>query len=157
MLHKHTKKKLYKFLYVNIAEEDESEPTTRVLHQLTGQLQRMITFYKYVKSQLDTPPEYDIVTAGNALNAKNLSSILLTTEREVHRIIKLTKMLSNIEDANVLTETKVKFNVDEKAFFDFLSCFDFGASKSIGLRKDLKEERIYEICMYIFCIEKCKI
>lgn len=134
---------------INVAEEDESEPTAKILHQLNGQLQRMITFYKYVKSQLDTPPEYDIVTAGNASSAKNLATILSTTEREVHRIAKLARTLSGFENANVAsTEAKVKFNEDEKAFFDFLSCFEFGTSRLIGLRKDLKEERLYEICKY---------
>lgn len=121
-----------------------------MLHQLTMQLRQIITFYKYVKAQLDIPPEYNIVTADNAPSSKHLSLILLTSEREVHRIIKLAKMINSFKDTNVSTETKVKFKEDEKIFFNFLSCFEFGSSKSIGLRKDLKEEKINDICrLYI--------
>lgn len=124
------------------------DPTTKTLYQLTTQLQQIITFYKYIKAQFDIPSEYNTVTADNIPSAKNLSSILLTSEREVHRIIKLAKTLSNFKDASISVETKVRFKEDEKVFFDFLSCFEFGVSKSIGLRKDLKEEKIYEICKY---------
>ncbi|EFN79470.1 Rab3 GTPase-activating protein non-catalytic subunit [Harpegnathos saltator] len=134
-------------------EEEEGEKlevTIKILHQLTTQLQRMITFYKYVKSLLDTAPEYDIVTAGGAPNVKNLSSTLLTSEREIYRIIKLAKTLNSFEDANVSTESKVKFKEDERAFFYFLSCFEFGDLKLISLRKDLKEEKIHEIARLIY-------
>jgi len=127
-------------------EEKELEPYTKTLQQMTMQLQQIITFYKYIKSQFDIPPEYDIVTADNMPSAKNLASVLLTSEREIHRVIKMAKMLDNFKDANVSTETRVKFREDEKVFFDFLSCFEFDSSKLIGLRKDLKEEKIYEIC-----------
>jgi len=117
-----------------------------MLQQMTMQLQQIITFYKYIKSRFDIPPEYDIVTADNVPSAKNLASMLLTSEREIHRIIKVAKMLNNLKNTNLSTETKVKFKEDEKVFFDFLSCFEFGSSRLIGLRKDLKEEKIYEIC-----------
>jgi len=115
---------------------------------LSTQLQKIITFYKYIKAQFDIPSEYNAATADNIPSVKNLSSILLTSEREVHRIIKLAKTLSNFKDANVVVETKVRFKEDEKVFFDFLSCFEFGMSRSVGLRKDLKEEKICEICEY---------
>ncbi|XP_014472926.1 PREDICTED: rab3 GTPase-activating protein non-catalytic subunit isoform X1 [Dinoponera quadriceps] len=131
-------------------EEEKLELTAKMLYQLTTQLQRMVTFYKYVKSQLDTAPEYDMVTAGGAPNARSLSSILFTSEREIHRIMKLAKTLNSFEDANASTETKVKFQEDGKAFFDFLSCFEFGASRLIDLRKDLKEEKIHEIARLIY-------
>ncbi|XP_072760669.1 rab3 GTPase-activating protein non-catalytic subunit isoform X2 [Anoplolepis gracilipes] len=131
-------------------EEKELEPTAKMLQQLTRQLQQIIIFYKYVKSQLDIPPEYNIVTADNAPSPKYLSSILLTSEREVHRIIKLAKMINSFKDSNVSAETKVKFKEDEKMFFNFLSCFEFGTSKFIGLRKDLKEEKINDISRLIY-------
>lgn len=146
---------LNKSYVVNFAEEEEEEKeeklelTAKMFHQLTTQLQRMITFYNYVKTQLDTAPEYDIVTASAAPNAKTLSSTLLTSEREIHRIVKMAKTLNSFENTNVLAEAKVKFREDETAFFDFMSCFEFGVSKLIGLRKDLKEEKIQEIGMYI--------
>jgi hypothetical protein len=130
------------------AEEEvkELEPYTKILQQMTMQLQQIITFYKYIKSRFDIPPEYDIVAADNVPSVKNLASILLTSEREIHRIIKVAKILNNFKNTNLSTETKVKFKEDEKVFFDFLSCFEFGSSRLIGLRKDLKEEKIYEIC-----------
>lgn len=123
------------------------DPTAKILCQLTMQLRRIITFYKYVKSQLDIPPECDITTINNAMSAKNLSLTLLTSEREVNRVTKLAKMLSNLKCGDISTETKVKFK-DENAFFDFLSCFELGTSRLIGLRKDLKEENVHEICKY---------
>lgn len=118
-----------------------------MLRQLTMQLRRIITFYKYVESQLDTPPECDVTTVDNATSAKNLSLTLLTSEREVNRITKLAKMLSNFKSGDVSAETKVKFK-DENVFFDFLSCFELGTSRLIGLRKDVKEENVCEICKY---------
>ncbi|KAH0948530.1 hypothetical protein HN011_009005 [Eciton burchellii] len=134
------------------AEEEvkELEPYTKILQQMTMQLQQIITFYKYIKSRFDIPPEYDIVAADNVPSVKNLASILLTSEREIHRIIKVAKILNNFKNTNLSTETKVKFKEDEKVFFDFLSCFEFGSSRLIGLRKDLKEEKIYEISRLIY-------
>ncbi|EGI58384.1 Rab3 GTPase-activating protein non-catalytic subunit [Acromyrmex echinatior] len=129
-------------------EEEELEPPAKMLRQLTTQLQQIITFYKYVESQLNVPPEYDITT-DNAINTKSLSSILLTSEREVNRIIKLAKMLNSFLDDNISAETKVKFK-NESAFFDFLSCFELGASGMIELRKDIKEENIQEISRLMY-------
>ncbi|XP_018363110.1 PREDICTED: rab3 GTPase-activating protein non-catalytic subunit isoform X2 [Trachymyrmex cornetzi] len=129
-------------------EEEELEPPAKMLRQLTTQLQQIITFYKYVESQLDVPPEYDITT-DNAISTKSLSSILLTSEREINRVVKLAKMLNSFLDGNVSAETKVKFK-NESAFFDFLSCFELGASRMIGLRKDVKEENIHEISRLMY-------
>lgn len=128
-------------------EEEELEPTIKILRQLTMQLQRIIIFYKYVESQLDISPEYDTTTIDDTMSVKNLSLTLLTSEREVNHVIKLAKMLNNFRGDEVLAETKVKFK-DENAFFDFLSCFELGTLKSIGLRKDVKEENVHEICKY---------
>lgn len=117
---------------------------------MTIQLQQIITFYIYIKSQLDIPPEYNIVTGDNVPSAKNLALILVTSEREVHRVIKLAKTLDSFKEANASAETKVKFKEDERMFFDFLSCFEFGSSRLIGLEKDLKEDKIYEICKCLY-------
>ncbi|KAL0113487.1 hypothetical protein PUN28_012561 [Cardiocondyla obscurior] len=128
--------------------KEEFEPTTKILRQLAIQLQRIITFYKYVKFQFDMPSESNISTIDNEINVTNLSLALLTSEREVNRIIKLAKMLNNFK-SDVFVETKVKFK-DENAFFNFLSCFELGTSKLIGLRKDVKEENVHEISQLIF-------
>nr|XP_012216087.1 PREDICTED: rab3 GTPase-activating protein non-catalytic subunit isoform X1 [Linepithema humile] len=136
--------------FVIKSEEEELDPIAKTLYQLTMQLQQIITFYKYIKAQFDIPSEYNAVTADNIPSAKSLSFLLLTSEREVHSIIKLAKTLSNFQDANVSIETKVRFKEDEKMFFDFLSCFEFGVSKSVGLRKDLKGEKICEISRLIY-------
>lgn len=125
------------------------EPTVKMLHQLTLQLQHIITFYKYIESQLDMPLECDITTVNNAISVKNLSSILSTSEREVNRVTKLAKILNNLTDDNVSAETKVKFK-DENVFFDFLSCFELGKSRLIGLRNDVKEENVYKISRLIY-------
>lgn len=119
---------------------------------MTTQLQEIINFYTYVKSQFHKSPcKYNIVS-NDALISKKLSSILLTSEREVYHIMKLAKTLKVFENQNVIAETKVKFKEDGKAFFEFLSCFEFGTSKFINLRKDVKEEKLYEICKYFFII-----
>lgn len=128
-------------------EEEELELTTKMLRRLTMQLQRIITFYKYVESQLDLSPECNITRIDNATSAKDLSLTLLTSEREVNRVIELAKMLNNFGDGDVSADTKVKFK-NENAFFDFLSCFELGTSRLIGLRKDVNEESVREICKY---------
>lgn len=130
-------------------KEEELEPMAKILCQLTMQLQRLIIFYKYVESQLNNKlPECDVTILDKAMSTKNLSLTLLTSEREVNHVIKLAKTLSNFRNGDVSTETKVKFK-NESAFFDFLSCFELGTSKSIGLRKDVKEENVYEVCKYV--------
>ncbi|KYN05982.1 Rab3 GTPase-activating protein non-catalytic subunit [Cyphomyrmex costatus] len=129
-------------------KEEELEPLAKILCQLTKQLQQIITFYKYLKS-LDVSPEYDITTIDNTINAKGLSSILLTSEREVNCVINLAKMLNNLGGNVMASETKVKFK-NENAFFDFLSCFELGASKMIELRKHIKEENIQEISRLMY-------
>jgi len=115
-----------------------------MLRQLTTQLRRIIIFYKYVESRLDVP-KYNIISVDNATSIQSLSSILLTSEREVNRVIKLAKMLNNFTDDNISADTKVKFK-NENIFFNFLSYFELGTSKLIGLRKDTKEENVHEIC-----------
>jgi len=126
-------------------EEEELDLSAKILRRLTMQLRRIIIFYKYVESRLDVLPKCDIISVDNATSIKSLSSMLLTSEREVNCVIKLAKMLNNFIDSNVSADTKVKFK-DENLFFDFLSCFELGASKLIGLRKDIKEENVHEIC-----------
>jgi len=111
------------------------------------QLRRIIIFYKYVESQLDVLPKCDTISIDNATSIKSLSSILLTSEREVNCVIKLAKILNNFINGNISADTKVKFK-DENTFFDFLSCFELGTSKLIRLRKDIKEENVHEICKY---------
>ncbi|XP_011867748.1 PREDICTED: rab3 GTPase-activating protein non-catalytic subunit isoform X2 [Vollenhovia emeryi] len=131
-------------------EEIELDPTAKMLCQLTVQLRRIITFYKYVKSQLDVALERDITTVDDVTSAKSLSLTLFTSEREVNRVTKLAKMLNNLHrGGEVSAETKVKFK-DENTFFDFLSCFELGTSRLIGLRKDVKEENLDEISRLIY-------
>ncbi|KAL6256765.1 hypothetical protein P5V15_011702 [Pogonomyrmex californicus] len=127
---------------------EESEPTAKMLRKLTTQLQQLITFYKYVKFRFDISSKYDI-TVNDMTSAKSLSLILLTSEREVNHVTKLAKMLNNFIDGNVSSETRVKFK-DENVFFDFLSCFELGTSRLIGLRKDVKEENVYKISRLIY-------
>lgn len=128
-------------------EEEESELTAKTLCRLTMQLRRIITFYKYVESLSDPSLERDITRVDDATSAKDLSSTLLTSKREVDRVIELAMMLNDFGNDDVSADAKVKF-WNERAFFDFLSCFGLGTSRLIGLRRDVNEESVREICKY---------
>ncbi|XP_012523480.2 rab3 GTPase-activating protein non-catalytic subunit isoform X1 [Monomorium pharaonis] len=130
-------------------EKERLEPTLEMLCQLIMQLQRIVKFYKYVESQLDIPPECGITTVDNTTSAKSLSSILLTSEEEVSRVVKLAVILNNMIDGNISAETKVKFR-DGNVFSDFLSCFELDKSRLIELRNDVKEENVHEISRLIY-------
>lgn len=120
------------------------EPTTKMLYLLATQLQQIINFYKHIKSQSDTP-EHNASVDDN----KSLASTLLTTEKEVHRIFELFNKVNSYTRSDSKTECKVKFVENGRIFLDFLSCFEFGTSGFIDIKKDLKAEKEHYICKYI--------
>ncbi|XP_031839232.1 rab3 GTPase activating protein isoform X2 [Nomia melanderi] len=142
-------KKLDEYEEIN---KEEMEPTVKILHTLTTQLQQVIKFYKYSQSQPDTPEGGH--TNDDDLSDTELASVLLTSEREVHRIYKLFNTINNFKSTSSKGETKVKFKEDGKAFLNFLSCFEFGTPGLIDVKKNTKSEKklqvsqlIYEGCM----------
>lgn len=124
------------------------EPDTKTLNQIISQLKRIITFYKYIKAQFDKPPEYNTVASDLVPDGKQLSSILFTSEREVHRILKLSKTLDSLRYSNSKVQTKVTFKEDGRTFLDFLSCFEFGNSGSLGLQKETSYYTKCQICEF---------
>ncbi|XP_015586731.1 rab3 GTPase-activating protein non-catalytic subunit isoform X2 [Cephus cinctus] len=129
---------------------DELEPAAKSLYQMSTQLQRATEFYKFVRSQFDCPPEYDTIVSDKIPTAKELSSMLLTSEREVHRILKLSKTLTDFENANPRSQGRVTFKEDGRTFLDFLSCFEFGSSGPVMLHKDLTYEKKCQISELIY-------
>lgn len=120
------------------------EPTTKTLYLLTTQLQQIINFYKHIKSQFDTP-EYNVSIDDNNTS---LPLTLLTTEQEVHRIFELFNKVNSYTCPDSSTECRVKFKEDGRIFLDFLSCFEFGTSGFIDIKKDIKPEKEHQICKY---------
>lgn len=127
------------------------ESVAKTLYQTSTQLQRVIGFYQSVQCQFDKPPEYNTVVSDNLPSAKQLSGILLASEREIHRILKLSKTLSQFEKPKSRSQAKVVFKEDGRTFLDFLSCFEFGGSGNlIDIKKDVTEEKKQTICKFIF-------
>ena len=114
---------------------------------MVNQLKRAIIFYKYIRCQFDKPPEYFTVASDIVPDVNQLSSVLLTSEREIRRILKLSKTIANLKNCSIQAQTKVSFKEDEKTFLEYLSCFDFGTSSSLGLQKDITYEMKCQICM----------
>lgn len=136
--------------FCRIAEEDELEPDTKTLNQTISQLKKIIKFYKYIRAQFDKPPEYNTVASDVVPDGKQLSSILFTSEREVHRILKLSKTLNSLKTSNSKVQTRVTFKEDGRAFLDFLSCFEFGNSGSLGLQRGINRDKQCQICEFYF-------
>ncbi|XP_015117604.1 rab3 GTPase-activating protein non-catalytic subunit [Diachasma alloeum] len=130
-------------------EDDELEPARKTLYRISIQLQKAIEFYKYVRSLFDRPPEYNTVASSCIPDTKCLSKVLLTSEHEVDRILKLSQHLYEFEPMK--SQTRVTFKDDGELFLNFISSFDFGVQQnSIGLTPDLSEDKKYQIGSLIY-------
>lgn len=125
------------------------ESAAKIVHKLTVQLQKIITFYMFIISSdfENTVKSIESSDHENS-NIEMLAVTLLISEHEVDRILTLHKTIYNIEHDNVKSGCKVKFNDNERKFFNFLSSFDFGVSNLVVLQKDIKLEKRYQICEY---------
>lgn len=125
------------------------ESGAKIVHKLTVQLQKIITFYMFIISSdfENTVKSIESSDHENS-NIEMLAVTLLISEHEVDRILTLHKTIYNIEHDNVKSGCKVKFNDNERKFFNFLSSFDFGVSNLVVLQKDIKLEKRYQICEY---------
>ena len=121
------------------------EPSSKALNLTISQLKRIVKFYKYIQAQYDQPPEYDTVALDDVPDGKQLSSILFTSEREVHRVLKLSKTLENLKTTSSKVSTRVKFKEDGRTFLDFVSCFEFGTPGFVGLQRDVTHEKKCQI------------
>ncbi|XP_047351529.1 rab3 GTPase-activating protein non-catalytic subunit [Vespa velutina] len=130
------------------------ESAAKIVYKLTVQLQKIITFYMFI---INTDLENTVKSIESSdhenSNTEMLVLTLLISEHEVDRILTLHKTIYNIEHDNVKSGCKVKFNDNERKFFNFLMCFDFGVSNLAVLQKDIKLEKKYQISVLIF--EKC--
>ena len=113
------------------------------------QLDRAILFYSYVRSQFDRPPEYNTVASEIIPDAKHLARILLTSEAEIERVFKLSKILDSFECSKPKT-SRVTFKDDGSMFLEYLSCLDFGVQASVGLRNRVSDETKYQISSLIY-------
>lgn len=136
-------------------DKEEMEAAAKTLYFLTTPLQQVIEFYKHIRAQFDCSKDHGLTTTDNDLSSRDLASILLTSEREVHRIFKLFDTVNSFKCRDIKTESKVKFKEDGRTFVAFLSCFEFGTTGLINIKKGVKSEKkheiariIYEGCMY---------
>ncbi|KOC68340.1 Rab3 GTPase-activating protein non-catalytic subunit [Habropoda laboriosa] len=140
-------------------EKEDMEPTAKALYLLTTQLQQVIKFYKYIKTQFDASADNSSSISDNDsyLSSKSLALSLLTSEREIHRVLDLFNKINSYQCSVFVTECKVKFKEDGKIFLDFLSCFEFGTPGFIDIKKDIKPEKKYHISqlMYEGCVYSC--
>lgn len=120
---------------------EDIQPTTKTLYHTISQLKKVVEFYKYLRIQFDQPPKYNTVAGDRIPDAKLLSSILLTSEREINRILKLSNTVKEIELPEVKSKIRVSFKEDGRRLYDFLSCFQFGTAGTLGLKKDLSLEK----------------
>lgn len=125
------------------------EPAAKIVYKLTMQLQKIITFYMFIiSSDFDNTVQSVESSDHENSNTEMLALTLLISEHEVDRILTLHKTIYNIEHDNVKSGCKVKFNDNERKFFNFLACFDFSVSNLTVLQKDITLEKKYQICEY---------
>ncbi|XP_051155116.1 rab3 GTPase-activating protein non-catalytic subunit [Leptopilina boulardi] len=120
---------------------EDLQSTAKNLYQIISQLKKVVEFYKYLLIQFDQPPKYNTVAGDRIPDAKMLSSILLTFEREINRILKLSNTVKEIKLPEIRSKTKVSFKEDGRRLYDFLSSFQFGTAGILCLKKDLSLEK----------------
>ncbi|XP_012144641.2 rab3 GTPase activating protein [Megachile rotundata] len=137
---------------LNEYDKEEMELTARTVYLLSSQLQQVIEFYKHIKLQSDTSAlnQFSASDTHNELSNKDLALILLTSEKEVNRIFELFNSVISFKPLNIKTENKVKFKEDNKIFLDFLSCFEFGISGLIDMKKNIETEMKYQISQLMY-------
>ncbi|XP_014294842.1 rab3 GTPase-activating protein non-catalytic subunit [Microplitis demolitor] len=107
--------------------DQEMEATTKPLVQLCAQIKHVVTFYKYLKSR---KPSAEQVAPNES--EWDLAAILLSSPREITRILKLVQSLEDTE-----SRARVTF---KGGFVDFISSFDFGCNQ-VTLAKDVTEDK----------------
>lgn len=124
----------------------EMDPITKTLRLTSMQIQDLIWFYKYARSQFDSPPEYETIAGDRVPSVQRLTWVLMTTEREINRIIKLAKIVDDYaKNLESKSHGKVTFKDDTNNFMGFLSCFEIGVTGLIGLHRDLSDDKKQEI------------
>ncbi|KAH0534432.1 rab3 GTPase-activating protein non-catalytic subunit isoform X1 [Cotesia glomerata] len=123
-------------IFNEVLVEQEIECNTKFLVQFCDQIKHVVLFYKFLKS-VDKNPDF------KEDSEESLPSVLLTSEREIKRILKLAESLEEPE------RTRVTF---KGGFVDFISAFEFGSQVTLkrNLSEDKKElisELIYQNCL----------
>lgn len=129
---------------------EDLQSTGKTLYQTICQLKKVVEFYKYLRIQFDQPPKYNTVAGDKIPDAKMLSSILFTFEREIVRILKLADTVKEIKQPEVRSKIKVSFKEDGRRFYDFLSCFQFGTAGIVNLKKELSLEKKCQTAELLF-------
>ncbi|XP_076178627.1 rab3 GTPase activating protein isoform X3 [Ptiloglossa arizonensis] len=131
-------------------DKEEMEHTAKTLYFLTVQLQQVIKFYKHVRFHFNSLEDHSSITNNDELTSKDLALILLTSEREIHRIFKLSNTINSFTRTNFKMENEVQFKEDGKIFVDFLSCFELGTPGLIDIKQNLKMEKKLKISQLIY-------
>jgi hypothetical protein len=118
----------------------------KAFNRVLKQLSQVIKFYKYIKGQFDQPPEYATVASDEVPNEKQLSSVLFTSEKEIHRILKLSKTLASMKSSKSINQNRVTFKENGEMFLDFLSCFDFNSPGPLVLKQGVNFDQKCRIC-----------
>ncbi|KAG7206612.1 hypothetical protein KM043_000293 [Ampulex compressa] len=129
-------------------EEDELEPAGKTLYQLATQLRKAIEFFKYVTTDKDETLE-TFVDVNQDTKEEGLSALLMISEKEVYRMLKLFATLKSIQFHRTKNVSKVKFKDDGRIFLLFLSCFDFGAQR-LSVQKDIPLDKKQQIANLIY-------
>ncbi|KAG8041433.1 hypothetical protein G9C98_002726 [Cotesia typhae] len=122
-------------IFNEVLVDQEMESTTKSLVQLCAQIKHVVIFYKFLNSSVDKISDAE----------QDLPGVLLTSEREITRILKLAESLEELE------RTRVRF---EGGFVDFISAFEFGYGQ-VTLKKNVSEDKKELISQLIYqnCLE----
>ncbi|XP_034944441.1 rab3 GTPase-activating protein non-catalytic subunit [Chelonus insularis] len=132
---------------LKLLDDSEMNPTGKLLMQISDQVRKAVKFYQHLKPRFDQPPEYITIAEDSIPDVKQLSDILLTSEREIERIVKL---FDHSNQSKKIKQAKVTFKSDRGLFLDFISCLEFGTAEKMSLKKNLDDSKKYTIASLIF-------
>ncbi|PNF37324.1 hypothetical protein B7P43_G00463 [Cryptotermes secundus] len=129
-------------------DAESVDHSSKTLLHMAQQLQRLVSFYQFIRREHQIPPTYSTVVADNLNSPQSLSILLHAPEKEVNG---LRKLVATIESVALKTksesEPRVAFREDGKtAFVEFLSCFEVGGpsqeSSTISLKENISEDKL---------------
>lgn len=153
-------------VFFDRASSDDSRPadgSRQLLLLSIQQLRNLISFYKFVHQQKETPPNYSAVVPQEGVSdLKVVCDVLSVTGREVAALKSLMTLLDSPVSSNNTPKREARVTFTERtssgsSLVDFLACFDFGktckgsvAPQAVGIKKQLIAAKVISLADLLF-------
>ncbi|XP_047119989.1 rab3 GTPase-activating protein non-catalytic subunit [Schistocerca piceifrons] len=143
---------------LSVQDPETLDHTGKLLLRTTQNLQKLVSFYQFVRQQQDKPPSYNAVVATDLKTPQDLSGLLRAPEREMNSLLSLLATIDTVEGKSPRNfEARVGFPDDKSAFVDFLSSFEINnvtnnaaSANNVSLKKDTPEDKIKRISNLVY-------